>query len=102
MKFDGSKLCLAVRRNNRRQEKLRSSHSSERGFPKADSMATSVVPVLCVIPARGGSKGLPRKNLRQVCGRPLLEWTIEAAQSAQLLDRFVVSTEDPEIAVVAA
>ena len=54
--------------------------------------------ILGVIPARGGSKGVPQKNVRQVCGKPLIAWTIEAAQQSVLLDRWVVSTEDPEIA----
>ena len=54
--------------------------------------------ILGVIPARGGSKGVPKKNIRQVCGKPLLAWTIEAALQSTLLDRCVVSTEDPEIA----
>ena len=53
-----------------------------------------------VIPARGGSKGIPQKNVRQVCGKPLIAWTIEAAQQSVLLDRWVVSTEDPEIASI--
>lgn len=53
--------------------------------------------VLAVIPARGGSKRLPRKNLLPLAGRPLLAWTIEAAQSARVVDRFVVSSEDAEI-----
>lgn len=54
--------------------------------------------ILGVTPARGGSKGLPRKNLRPLCGKPLLLWTLEAARASRLLDRHVVSTEDPEIA----
>ena len=54
--------------------------------------------ILGVIPARGASKGIPQKNIRQVCGKPLIAWTIEAAQQSLLLDRWVVSTEDPEIA----
>lgn len=54
--------------------------------------------ILGVIPARGGSKGIPQKNIRQVCGKPLIAWTIEAAQQSVLMDRWVVSTEDPEIA----
>ena len=54
--------------------------------------------ILGVIPARGASKGIPQKNIRQVCGKPLIAWTIEAAQQSVLLDRWVVSTEDPEIA----
>jgi CMP-N-acetylneuraminic acid synthetase len=56
---------------------------------------------LAVIPARGASKGLPRKNLRPLCGKPLLVWSIEAARESRLIDRFVVSTEDREIAGVA-
>ena len=57
--------------------------------------------ILGVTPARGGSKGVPRKNIRPLCGKPLLAWTIKAAQSARLLDDYVVSTEDTEIAQVA-
>ncbi len=57
--------------------------------------------VLGVIPARGGSKSVPRKNLARVEGRPLLAYVIEAARAAKRLERFVVSTEDEEIADVA-
>ncbi|KAF0135215.1 MAG: N-acylneuraminate cytidylyltransferase [Candidatus Saganbacteria bacterium] len=53
---------------------------------------------LGIIPARGGSKGVPRKNIRMIAGKPLIAWTIEAAKKSKLLDRFVVSTEDKEIA----
>lgn len=56
---------------------------------------------LAVIPARGGSKGLPRKNLAPLAGVPLLVHTIRAAQAARSLDRTVVSTDDAEIAAVA-
>jgi N-acylneuraminate cytidylyltransferase len=56
--------------------------------------------ILGITPARGGSKGIPKKNIRDLCGKPLITWTIEAAQQAKLLDRFVVSTEDPEIAEI--
>ena len=56
--------------------------------------------VLGVTPARGGSKGVPRKNVRICHGKPLIAWTIEAAAASQLLDRYVVSTEDAEIAEV--
>lgn len=62
---------------------------------------TAPLRVLAVIPARGGSKGVPRKNVRMLAGKPLIVWTIEAAQRAQTLDRIVVSTDDPEIASVA-
>jgi len=57
--------------------------------------------VLAIIPARGGSKGIPRKNLALLGGKPLVVWTIEAARHAQLVGRVVVSTEDAEIAEVA-
>ena len=57
--------------------------------------------ILGVTPARGGSKGVPRKNLRPIHGRPLIACTIEAAKASRLIDRYVVSTEDPEIAAVA-
>jgi len=54
--------------------------------------------ILGVIPARGGSKGIPRKNVKQINGKPLIVWTIEAAKESKMIDRYVVSTEDEEIA----
>ena len=57
--------------------------------------------VLGVIPARGGSKGVPRKNIRDVAGRPLLAWTIKAARESTYIDRLIVSSDDPEIIAVA-
>jgi len=57
--------------------------------------------VLALIPARGGSKGVPRKNLREAGGRPLIAWSIEAARSSALVDRVVVSSDDAEILAVA-
>jgi len=59
------------------------------------------VRILCVVPARGGSKGVPRKNLRVVGGKPLIVWTIEQALSARPAMDVVVSTDDEEIATVA-
>ena len=56
---------------------------------------------LAVIPARGGSASIPRKNIRPLAGRPLLSYAIEALQGAARVDRIVVSTEDSEIAQVA-
>lgn len=56
--------------------------------------------VLGVIPARGGSKGIPRKNIRLLAGRPLLDYTVAAARSARRLARVILSTDDPEIAEV--
>ena len=57
--------------------------------------------VLAVIPARGGSKRLPRKNIKLLAGRPLIAYTIDAARECKLITRIVVSTEDAEIAAVA-
>jgi pseudaminic acid cytidylyltransferase len=56
---------------------------------------------LAVIPARGGSKRIPRKNIRLFCGRPMIAWSIEAALQSQCFDRVIVSTDDTEIADVA-
>ena len=57
--------------------------------------------ILGLIPARGGSKGVPRKNIRPLGGKPLLQWTVDVAQAVDGLDRLIVSTEDEEIAAVA-
>ena len=57
--------------------------------------------VLAVIPARGGSKGVPRKNVRLLAGRPLLGWTVAAARASRYIDRVVLSSEDDEIMAVA-
>jgi CMP-N-acetylneuraminic acid synthetase len=57
--------------------------------------------VLGIIPARGGSKGIPRKNLAPLGGRPLIAYTCEAARESRRLSRVVVSTDDDEIANVA-
>jgi N-acylneuraminate cytidylyltransferase len=56
---------------------------------------------IAIIPARGGSKGVPRKNIRLLAGKPLIAHTIEQALSARTVGRTVVSTDDPEIAEVA-
>ena len=56
--------------------------------------------VLCVIPARGGSKRLPGKNIRDFLGKPLLAWTIEAAQKSGVFDRIILMTDDEKIAEV--
>lgn len=57
---------------------------------------------VAIIPARGGSKGVPRKNIRFLAGKPLIAWTIEAALASAMVERVIVSTEDPEIAGVAS
>lgn len=56
---------------------------------------------LGIVPARGGSKSVPRKNLRPLLGRPLIAWSILSAKRAKSLDRVIVSTDDSEIAAVA-
>ncbi len=56
--------------------------------------------ILAIIPARGGSKGVPRKNVRELNGRPLIGYTIEAAKKSNRVSRVVVTTEDIEIATV--
>jgi CMP-N-acetylneuraminic acid synthetase len=56
---------------------------------------------LGIIPARGGSKSVPRKNLYPLLGKPLIVWSILSAKGAKSLDRFIVSTDDQEIAEVA-
>jgi CMP-N,N'-diacetyllegionaminic acid synthase len=64
-------------------------NESGRQFPMIDSKK-----VLAVIPARQGSKGLPGKNNRMLAGKPLLGWTIAAAQNSQFIDRLVLSSND--------
>lgn len=56
---------------------------------------------LAVIPARGGSKRIPRKNIKAFAGKPMIAWSIEAAKASGLFDRIIVSTDDTEIAEVA-
>jgi CMP-N,N'-diacetyllegionaminic acid synthase len=64
-------------------------------------MSMSPLRIAAVIPARGGSKGIPYKNLADLGGRPLIAWTIAAAKAARGLDRIVVSTDDERIAATA-
>ena len=56
---------------------------------------------LCVVPARGGSKRLPRKNVLDLCGKPLVGWSIEFAKSSGLFTKTVISSDDQEITDVA-
>lgn len=56
---------------------------------------------LAVIPARGGSKRIPRKNIKLFCGKPMIAWSIEAARLSGCFDRIIVSTDDDEIATLA-
>jgi CMP-N,N'-diacetyllegionaminic acid synthase len=57
--------------------------------------------ILAVVAARGGSKGLPRKNIKILGGKPLIVWTIEMALKSNYLDKIIVSTDDQEIAAIA-
>lgn len=57
--------------------------------------------VLAIIPARGGSKGIPRKNVKLLADKPLIAYSIEAAQKSKYIDKIILSTEDKEIAEVA-
>lgn len=56
---------------------------------------------VAIIPARGGSKRIPRKNIRDFCGKPMIAWSIEAAKNSGIFDRILVSTDDPEIREIA-
>ena len=56
---------------------------------------------VAIIPARGGSKRIPRKNIKEFCGKPMIAYSIEAALQSKLFDRVIVSTDDEEIAAVA-
>ena len=56
---------------------------------------------ICIIPARGGSKRIPRKNILDFCGLPMIAWSIQAARKSKCFDRVVVSTDDDEIAQTA-
>lgn len=56
---------------------------------------------IAVIPARGGSKRIPRKNIKPFCGKPMIAWSIEAAKACGFFGRIIVSTDDAEIAAVA-
>ncbi len=67
-----------------------------------DSAPASTSPsVLAIVPARGGSKGIPRKNLRELLGKPLLQYPIDTARASRFIDRIVVSTDDAEIGALA-
>lgn len=56
---------------------------------------------VAIIPARGGSKRIPRKNVKEFCGKPMIAWSIEAAKASACFDKIVVSTDNREIANVA-
>ncbi|WP_051445316.1 cytidylyltransferase domain-containing protein [Desulfocurvus vexinensis] len=66
--------------------------------PDPQPAPAAAPPVLALIPARGGSKGIPRKNVAPLAGLPLIAYSILVARAATLVDRVVVSTDDPDIA----
>jgi N-acylneuraminate cytidylyltransferase len=55
---------------------------------------------ICIIPARGGSKRIPRKNIKNFCGQPIISWSIETALNCKFFSRVIVSTDDKEIAKI--
>lgn len=58
--------------------------------------------IYAIIPARGGSKGIPRKNIKEITGKPLIAWSIESALSSKLIEKVYVSMEDEEIAKISS
>ena len=64
-------------------------------------MGDQIQRVLGVIPARGGSKGLPRKNILSAAGRPLIAWTVDAGLKSSVVDKLIVSSDDDEIISIA-
>ncbi len=58
--------------------------------------------VLALIPARGGSKGVPGKNILSIGGKPLIQWTIDAARKSRFIDRLILSSDDPQTMAIAA
>ena len=56
---------------------------------------------ICIIPARGGSKRIPKKNIKSFCGKPIIYWSIKAAISTDIFDKVIVSTDDYQIAEIA-
>jgi pseudaminic acid cytidylyltransferase len=74
---------------------------SEKPIATSDQQKEKSSRNLCIIPARGGSKRIPRKNIKDFCGKPILAYSIEAALASQLFDMVMVSTDDEEIRQVA-
>ena len=56
---------------------------------------------IAIIPARGGSKRIPRKNIKDFCGQPIIKYSLDAAHKSELFDKIIVSTDDLEIAEIA-
>jgi len=92
--LQGIELSLSVMRDEMRLSHARDIMCGE------ESMCMISLSILAIIPARGGSKGIPRKNLQPLAGKPLVAHTIEHARQARSVNRIVVSTDDSEIAAV--
>ncbi len=73
----------------------------QKSTQSSEERAVAQLEVLGIIPARGGSKSIPNKNIALLAGKPLISWTIQFAKQAQLLSRLVVSTDDAQIAEIA-
>ena len=73
----------------------------QKSIQSSEERKVSELEVLGIIPARGGSKSIPGKNIVPLAGKPLISWTIQFAKQAQLLSRVVVSTDDAQIAEIA-
>ena len=56
--------------------------------------------ILGIIPARGGSKSVPKKNIKELDGKPLLQYTVEAANNSKLLSRVILSSDDDDIIIM--
>ena len=66
------------------------------------SIKFSARKILAIIPARGGSKGIPKKNIISIGGKPLIAWTIEAAKKSKYIDKIIVSSDSDEILKIAS
>src|SRR5262249_34995636 len=89
-------------RHDLRRRQCGTAHCAGAGYCAAAYRETAYVlmKVLGIVPARGGSKGVPGKNIRMLAGKPLLQYTAEAARAATLLSRVILSTDSEEIADV--
>lgn len=76
-------------------------HFNENNILQVKTNQQSNTKILAIIPARGGSKGMPGKNIKHLGGKPLLAYTVEAAKQSKLINRLIVSSEDEDIIEVA-
>src|SRR6202008_4622527 len=93
--------AAGIRAGRAQRAAVRPAHHGRLSFGAAAPEAQVVSQAIAVIPARGGSKRIPRKNVRDFCGKPMIAWPIEELRAARLFDHIVVSTDDAEIAATA-